>query len=200
MALTSGIDMKKSQAHGIVTSHAKHTTEYHLASYWFSIPIIDSLKAEDPQGTYIIETKTVHEIEVFQRLYVAPSHSKKNFEPSLKMRIQDGTHVTSAYFLGIFLVCVAVDANRQVKLLAFARVGSETKDNWVWFENLLQKDFPGCQFMHADYAKGVECDEFKMMLENAGIKYGRCFRHMLKNCNTAASKANAPPIKMTKGK
>ena len=116
------------------------------------------------------------------------------------MRVQDGTHVTAAYFLGTFLVCVAVDANRQVKLLAFARVCSETKDNWVWFETQLQKDFPGCQFVHADYAKGVESEEFKTLLATAGIKYGRCFRHMLKNLNSAASKAKAPLIKTTRGR
>ena len=69
MALRSGIDMKKSQAHGIVTSHAKHTIEYHLASYWFLKPIIDSLKTEDPQGTYILETKNINDKEVFERFY-----------------------------------------------------------------------------------------------------------------------------------
>ena len=115
------------------------------------------------------------------------------------MRVQDGTHVTAAYFWVFFWY--AWQQMPIVKLNYWPLLKkSETKDRWVWFETLLQKDFPGCQFMHADYAKGVECEEFKMLLVTAGIKYGRCFRHMLKNCNSAASKAKATLIKMTRGR
>lgn len=132
---------------------------------------------------------------MFNRYYIAPSHTKRNFRGTLKMRVQDGTHVTSSFFAGIFLVCVTVDPNWQVKLLAFARVSSETKANWLWFEGLLQKDFPGTRYIHADYSKGVESAEFGQMLSAGNIKYGRYFRHMMNNCKTAASKAHQAVIK-----
>ena len=77
------------------------------------------------------------------------------------------------------MVCVVVDANRLVKLLALARVGSETKDNWVWFEGVLKSDIPGTQFLHADYCKGVENAQFKTMLSENKIKYGQWYRYML---------------------
>ena len=68
----------------------------------------------------------------------------------LRMRIQDGTHCTSSYFSGIFLICGSVDCNNQIKLLAFGRVGTENKENWIWFEENLQKDFPNTRYW--DYA------------------------------------------------
>lgn len=197
MAKTIGFDLKPSQAFSIVKDRSHHTIEFHLVSYWFLQPIVNSLQAEDPLGTYILEDyeHNVSGVRIFQRYYIAPSHTKANFRGTLKMRVQDGTHVTSPFFAGIYLVCVTVDPNRQVKLLAFARVGSETKTNWLWFEELLQKDFPGTRYIHADYSKGVESNEFGVMLKNANIQYGRCFRHMMKNCNTAASKAGGAVIK-----
>ena len=110
------------------------------------------------------------------------------------MRVEDGTHVTCQYFAGIYLVCVGIDANRQVKLLAFARVGSETKDNWLWFEKLLQNDFPQTNFVHADYSKGIESIEFANLLHIGNIIFGQCFRHMLKNCSTNATNGGQPKI------
>ena len=92
-----------------------------------------------------------------------------------------------------------MDANRQVKLLALARVGSETKKNWLWFESLLQADFPNTKFVHADYSKGIESKEFGALLKAGNIRYGRCFRHMLKNCSTNASKEKKEKIKEGKG-
>ena len=140
IALSSGLKLKKAQAFNIVKAKSQHTIEYHLVSYWFLDPVISCLKAEDPGGTYILDSAaTSSGATQFQRFYVAPSHTKLNFGGTLKIRVEDGTHVTSQYFHGIFLVCVGIDANGQVKLLAFARVGSETKDNWIWFKFLTKR-------------------------------------------------------------
>ena len=195
-AKTAGIHLKKTQAFNIVKMKSQTTIEYHLASYWFLHTIIDCLRREDPNGTYILDTKdTAHGEVQFQRFYVAPSHSLLNFNGTLQMRVQDGTHATSSFFCGIFLVCVAIDSNRQVKLLAFARVGTENKQNWLWFETLLEQDFPNTKFVHADYSKGIESNEFSTLLQAHNISYGRCFRHMLKNCSSNAKNAREPSIK-----
>ena len=194
IAVTSGLHLKTSQAFSIVKARSQHTVEYHLASYWYLHPTINCLKAEDPTGTYIIDSASTR-----SGALQFPSHTKRNFRGSFKMRIEDGTHVCSQYFHGIFLVCVGMDANRQVKLLAFARVGSEIKDNWLWFESLLHADFPNTVFVHADYSKGIESREFAALLEAGKIRYGRCFRHMLKNCSTNASKEGEEKIKEGKG-
>jgi len=200
IALSSGLHLKTSQAFNIVKARSQHTIEYHLASYWYLHPVVSCLKTEDPCGTYILESASTSSATLqFRRFYVASSHTKRNFRGSLRMRIEDGTHVTSQYFHGIFLVCVGIDANRQVKLLAFARVGTETKANWLWFESLLQNDLPNTDFVHADYSKGIESKEFAHLIEAGGIRYGCCFRHMLKNCSTKASKEGEEKIKEGKG-
>lgn len=195
MALASGIHLKKSQAFTIVKEKNHHTIEYNLASYWYLRPIINALSAEDPNGTYVLEL--VCNL-IFKRFYVCPSFSKDNFNGTLRIRFCDGTHVTSPYFAGIFLVCVGVDANKQVKLLCFARVGTENKDNWLWFERLCQEDFPHTTFMQSDYSKGIESDDFLELLHASNILYGRCFRHLLKNCNTNASLAGEPTLRESK--
>lgn len=199
IAGATGHHLKASQAFNIIKARSQHTVEYHLASYWYLIPTINCLKAEDPTGTYVIDNASTGGSLQFRRFYVAPSCAKRNFRASFKIRIEDGTHVCSPHFHGIFLVCVGMDANRQVKLLAFARVGSETKENWLWFESLLQDDFPNTKFVHADYSKGIESKEFGALLKAGNIRYGRCFRHMLKNCSTNASKEKKEKIKEGKG-
>ena len=57
MAKAAGIQSKKSQAFNIVKAKSETTIEYHLASYWFLQAIIGSLRREDPNGTYILDTK-----------------------------------------------------------------------------------------------------------------------------------------------
>ena len=97
MAKAAGIQSKKSQAFNIVKTKSKTTIEYHLASYWFLQAIIGSLRREDPNGTYILDTKDTTDGEVqFQHFYVAPLHSLLNFNGTLQMRVQDDTHVRSS--------------------------------------------------------------------------------------------------------
>jgi len=170
-AKTAGHHLKKTQAFNIVKTKSETTIEYHLASYWFLQAIFDSLRRGDPTGTYILDTKhTAHGEVQFQQFYVAPLHSMLNFNGTLLMRVQDGTHVTSSFSCGIFLICVAIDSNRQVKLLVFAHVGTENKENWL-FETLLEKDVPNTKFVHADYSKGIESNKFSTLLQAHNISY-----------------------------
>ena len=63
---------------------------------------------------------------------------------------------------------------------------------------LCQEDFPHTTFMQLDYSKGIESDDFLELLQASNIMYGRCFRHLLKNCNTNASLAGEPTLRESK--
>jgi hypothetical protein len=54
--------------------------------------------------------------------------------------------------------------------------------------------------MQSDFSKGIESIEFMNLLASAGILYGRCFRHLINNCNSNASNAKERLVRESKSR
>ena len=57
----------------------------------------------------------------------------------------------------------------------------ENSENWKWFISKLIDDFPGCTCMLGDFDKGLQSNEVQSLLNNHGILFSHCVRHMQGN-------------------
>ena len=60
------------------------------------------------------------------------------------------------------LIAVTFDGNNEIIILAFAIVPVENADNWVWFKECLEKDFPGIKVWMSDADKGITSNAFSL--------------------------------------
>ena len=101
------------------------------------------------------------------------------------MIVIDGTHTKLADFKHIILLAVTFDGNNEIVILSFAVVEVENKDNWVWFQERLQEDFPGFDCLMSDADKGITSEDFLLSQEEAEAVTSRCARHLAENCREA---------------
>ena len=87
------------------------------------------------------------------------------------------------------LIAATFDGNNQVTVLAFAVVEVENAENWVWFKQCLDQDFPGYKVWMSDADKGITSNAFAMsMSQSTGddeFVLSRCARHLAENCREA---------------
>ena len=119
----------------------------------------------------------------FYRSYCCPSFSKVFWEESdIQLLIGDGTFNKGLAFKHILLLAVTFNANNKLVVLCFAVVPVEDADNWVWFHEMLKKDFPGFDVFMSDWDKGITSRRFQQSQEQADAVSLRCTRHMAKSC------------------
>ncbi|KAL6199797.1 hypothetical protein ACLB2K_029579 [Fragaria x ananassa] len=77
---------------------------------------------------------------VFERMYICLGALKEGFKNGCRPILGlDGCHLKSPY--GSQLLCaVGLDANNTTYVVAYAMVEVESKDSWIWFLRLLEKD------------------------------------------------------------
>ena len=61
----------------------------------------------------------------------------------------------------------------------------ENKENWVWFHQKLQEDFPGFDCLMSDADKSITSSDFQLSQEEADAVSSRCARHLAENCREA---------------
>ena len=76
------------------------------------------------------------------------------------MIVIDGTHTKLPDFRHIILLAMTFDSENQIVILSFAIVDVENKDNWVWFHEKLQENFPGFDCLMSDADKGITSTDF----------------------------------------
>ena len=103
-------------------------------------------------------------------------------EAKIKMVVCDGTFTTSGVFKHTILLAVTFDGNNEIIILAVGICDIENADNWVWFQEHLQQDFPGFEVFMSDADKGITSDNFSQSQADAGAVNSRCVRHMTENC------------------
>lgn len=112
------------------------------------------LLAASPQTNIVLEKDG----SLFRRIFIYNEATKGAFEHCRKLVAMDGTFLKSRY-LGTLLLAVALDANNELLLLAYAVVDAENIDNWKWFlQNLACADdhfnTSGCVIL-SDREKGL---------------------------------------------
>ena len=71
----------------------------------------------------------------------------------------DGTYTRIPYFSDMYLTAVTLDSNRQVQLLAVARVDKENTENWLWFLKLLKSKFLNCYDLQLTHLNLFLCED-----------------------------------------
>ncbi|KAL6127042.1 hypothetical protein ACLB2K_075087 [Fragaria x ananassa] len=77
---------------------------------------------------------------IFKRMYICLGALKEGFKNGCRPILGlDGCHLKSPYG-GQLLCAVGLDANNTTYVVAYAMVEMESKDSWIWFLSLLEKD------------------------------------------------------------
>lgn len=184
----TGISMKKGQACLAIREKCNDTIEAQIGQYFWLPSLFKCYEECDPAGTYILEHTHCpwnEEFHQFYRCYACLSTAKTFWRNGgIKMTICDGTHTRSSAFKHIILIAVTFDGNDQVIILAFAVVSVENADNWVWFKERLDEDFPGYNVWMSDADKGIRSNQFSLSMSQSSDTFvlSRCARHMAENC------------------
>jgi hypothetical protein len=183
----TGISMKKGQACLAIREKSNDTIEAQIGQYFWLPSLFQSYVDSDPAGTYILEDIDCpwnEENRQFYRCYACLSTAKTFWtHGGIKLTICDGTHTKSSTFKHIILIAVTFDGNDQVIILSFAVVSVENADNWVWFKERLDDDFPGYNVWMSDADKGIRSNAFSLsMSQSESFTLSRCARHMAENC------------------
>ena len=120
----------------------------------------------------------------FHRLYAAPSISKHLWENGqIGLICCDGTFTKARGFNSIILIAVTFDGNDQSFILAFAVVDVENSENWTWFKECLDNDFPGYTVWISDADKGIHSNSFALSMSQNEVEFvlSRCVVHLIKN-------------------
>ena len=183
---STGIDLGRTQAYRSIHERSQDNIHAQIGQYMLLPDLFRMLQEQDPLGTHVLESTECSwdsDKQQFQRCYIALSFMKHFWQKScIRMIVIDGTHTKLPDFRHIILVAVTYDANNEIVILSFAVVDVENKDNWVWFQNKLQEDYPGFDCLMCDADKGITSHDFQLSQEEVEALTSRCARHLAENC------------------
>jgi hypothetical protein len=184
----TGVAIKNGQANLAVKPKSHSTVEAQMGQYFWLRSLFNAYIAGDPDGTFILKDRPCvwdQTLKTFDRCYVALSIARKFWECArIGLLCCDGTFTRNNCFKHIVLIATSFDGNNQITVLAFAIVDVEDADNWVWFKECLEQDFPGIETWMSDANKGIYSRDFSLSMsqsENAFV-LSRCARHLAENC------------------
>ena len=189
----TGVTMKKGQAALAIRSKSNETIEAQIGQYMLIPSLLKAYESADPNGTFLCEDRECpwnSELRQFVRAYLCLSIAKHFWSNAgIRLVVCDGTFTKSRGFKHIILIAVTYDGNNQVVILAFAIVDAENAENWVWFKQCLDDDFPGYDIWMSDADKGITSNAFALsMSQSDGVPFllsRSCARHLAENCREA---------------
>lgn len=98
----------------------------------------------------------------------------------------DGTFSKCPGFKHIILVTVTCDGNNNLVFLLAGVVDKEDQDNWCWFHEHPQEDFPGFTVLMSDADKGITSEAFSLSQTEADVLASHCTKHTSDNCQESA--------------
>ena len=184
----TGISVKNGQANLAVRSKSHNTIEAQMGQHFWLPSLFAACKEDDPVGTFKLESipcRWDQDSQHFCRCHVALSFAKRFWKHGrIDLVICDGTHTRGSAFKHIILFAVTFDGNNQLVTLAFAIVAVENSDDWVWFKECLDDDFPGHDVWMSDADKGIHSNAFSISMSQTQDEFvlSRCTRHLAENC------------------
>ncbi|KAL6228323.1 hypothetical protein ACLB2K_002274 [Fragaria x ananassa] len=145
------------------------------------------LRRTDPNTTVDImcDFNNLEKQPIFKRMYICLGALKEGFKNGCRPILGlNGCHLKSPYG-GQLLCAVGLDANNTTYVVAYAMVEMESKDSWIWFLSLLEKDLKitgegnGFTFI-SDKQKGL-LPACELVLPLAEHRF--CVRHLWTNFN-----------------
>ena len=187
--VSTGIELGRAAAYRSIHERSHDTIHAQIGQYMLLPSLFKVLSEQDPGGTQVLECQECDwdpEKQQFRHCYVSLSFMKHFWRTScIRMIVIDGTHTKLPDFRHIILLAVTFDGNNEIVILSFAVVDVENKDNWVWFHEKLQEDFPGFDCLMSDADKGITSDDFQLSQQQVEAVTSRCARHLAENCREA---------------
>lgn len=171
------------------TSWEQYVVELHyLPSF------LQALKAQDPSGTYVCETKpevyNSAKVSAFHRYFLSWGAAKQMISdtPLLYLLAVDGGHMKNA-FGGTCLAAVIATANFRIFPAAWALVDSENEENCVCFFELVLNCFDGIEFVWmTDQGTALTCGAVAEILEKNDQLQSLCAKHVIKTIELAKAR------------
>ena len=191
----TGMSLKKGQATLAIRQKCNDSMEALIGQYMLLPSLFWAYSFTDPFGSYIIEDSPCpwnQELKQFTRCYICLSIAKRFWSnDGIRLVLCDGTFNKTRGFRHIILIACTFDGNNQVIILAFAIVDTENADNWVWFKECLDGDFPGYAVWMSDADKGITSNAFALSMSQSDgsteFVLSRCARHLAENCREACT-------------
>jgi MULE transposase domain/SWIM zinc finger len=188
----TGVTLKVGQANAYIHKKSNDTLEAQLGQYMLLPSLYDTYKRLDRDGTYLLESVVSpwdRSVKQFSRSYASLSFIKTFWDKAqMDLVICDGTFTKVRLFKHILLIAVTFDGNNMAVILAYAVVDVENADNWTWFKECLEQDFPGIRVWMSDADKGIYSEQFSLSLSQSDeMKLSRCIRHLAENCKLACN-------------
>jgi len=121
----------------------------------------------------------------FKCMFVSLGAALNGLMGCRKMLFVDGTHLSGPYE-GTLLSAIALDANNHVFNVAYAVVGGETNEDWLWFLSTLHECLGGLKQV-------IMSDRNNGLVEGVPLVFGAdnhtyCVRHLMENMLTEAAR------------
>ncbi|XP_026383647.1 uncharacterized protein LOC113279157 [Papaver somniferum] len=127
----------------------------------------------------------------FQRIFVCYGACKHSYRYLRPMIYLDATFLTGRY-RGTLMAATCMNGNNEFYPFAFAIVSSETKDNWFWFLENLQKLVDGRPIVFlSDRGEGL-LQGIPKYFPNSHHNY--CFYHIKCNLPIGSGDVNSKPV------
>jgi MULE transposase domain len=184
----TGVTIKNGQANLAVKSKSDDTVEAQMGQYFWLRSLFRIYQESDPDGRYLLEECSclwAQQLKQFKRCYVTLSIAKHFWScAGIGLICCDGTFTKNNCFKQIVLLATTFDANNQIVVLAMGIVDVENGDNWAWFKECLESDFPGIEVWMSDADKGIYSNTFSLSLSQSVTAFAlsRCARHLAENC------------------
>jgi MULE transposase domain len=184
----TGVSVKNGQANLAVKSKSDETLEAYMGQYFWLRSLFTAYKESDKEGTFELEEVPCiwnDSLNQFYRCYVCLSIAKHFWSyAGIRLLCCDGTFTRNNCFKHIILIATTFDGNNQIVILAFSIVDAENADNWIWFKECLESDFPGIEVWMSDADKGIYSNSFSLSMSQSKDQFvlSRCARHLAENC------------------
>jgi hypothetical protein len=189
---STGVTMKTAQAFKAVRSKSHDSMEAVIGQYMLFPSVVEAYKNGDSNGTYIYESVPCQwdqSLRQFNRAYLAPSFNQHFWHyAGMDMYFCDGTFTrNTGGFKHTLLIATTFDGNNEIVVLALAIVDVEDSNNWTWFKECLESDFPGSNIWMSDADKGIRSRQFHESICLSQDTFGDCFvlsrcaRHLADN-------------------
>lgn len=134
------MDYKKVTSYRQMHRGREHVKDWYLggqrASFHKIPALLEKLKEVDPNC--VTDWSTMDDGRTFKRAFVCPSATRNALQYCQPVLCLDACHTKNRKYPTQLFLATLLDGSAKIVILAWAIAPSETKENWIWFLELLQ--------------------------------------------------------------